>query len=320
MTAASQPSAHYDASAATDRASWLERMEEICEDSGYFDPLGAGHWAFFADEGTTLLVTFEQIDTIRSLPGQMPMGTQLAQQHGWSHLCLIADGDTWYRDPKVFRYFDRLVDDAFFEDFDRVVFYGAGMGGYAASAFSVCAPGATVVAIAPRATLDPAVAGWDRRHLAQRRLDFTSRFGYAPDMIEGTGQMFLLFDPRQTEDAMHAALFTKPFVAKLRTPFLGDRIEASLSNLGILAELLRLAGEGSLKPADFHRLWRARRNFGPYLKAIAAEAARSGHPRRELSVCRSVTRRLAAPKFRRRQQELEDQLCIVADSLADGDL
>mgnify|MGYP006172564255 CR=1 FL=1 len=199
MTAPSQSSALYDASGAVDRVSWLARMEEICEDSGYFDPLGAQHWAFFADEGTTLLVTFEQLDSIRATPTQMPMGTTLAAEKGWSHLCLIAEGETWYRDPLVYRYFDRLVDDAFFEDFDRVVFYGAGMGGYAATAFSVCAPGASVVALQPRATLDPTIAVWDKRHLAQRWRDFTSRFGYAPDMIEGTGE-----DPAPVLAEFHA--------------------------------------------------------------------------------------------------------------------
>lgn len=295
----------YDASTATDRASWLARMEEICEDSGYFDPLGAQHWAFFADEGTTLLVTFEQLDSIRATPTQMPMGTTLAAEKGWSHLCLIAEGETWYRDPLVYRYFDRLVDDAFFEDFDRVVFYGAGMGGYAATAFSVCAPGASVVALQPRATLDPTIAVWDKRHLAQRWRDFTSRFGYAPDMIEGTGEVFVIYDPLATEDAMHASLFTRPFVTKLRTRFLGDRVEQALSNMGVLTEIIHLAGEGQLTKPRFNQLWRRRRNFGPYLKTILAHAGQSGHTARELLICRSVNRRLGAPRFRRRLAELE---------------
>lgn len=57
----------------------------------------------------------------------------------WSSLSLISEGDTWFRDPAVYRYFDRLVDDRFFEGFDEVLFFGAGPCGYAAAAFSVCA-------------------------------------------------------------------------------------------------------------------------------------------------------------------------------------
>ena len=65
----------------------------------------------------------------------------------------------WFRYPKVHAYFNRLVDDGFFDDLDKVVFYGAGPCGYAAATFSVAAPGATVVAIQPQATLDPRVTG-----------------------------------------------------------------------------------------------------------------------------------------------------------------
>lgn len=304
----SRAATRYDASMATDRASWLARLEEICEEEGYFEPLGARHHAFFADEGSTLLVSFETVDQVRARPDQMPFALSVAAAKGWSQLCIMAEGDTWYRDPAVYRYFDRLVDDAFFEDFDRVVFYGAGMGAYAACAFSVCAPGATVLALAPRATQDPAVAGWDRRTLAARRLNFTDRFGYGPDMIEGTGEVFVLHDPREMADAMHAALYTKPFVRQLRAPFLGPQPEVPLAAMGILPLLLTAAGEGNLTPGLFHALWRRRRVFGPWLKAILAHVEGAGQPRRALGVCRSVNARLQAPRFRKRQAELEAQL------------
>ncbi|HEX9856951.1 MAG TPA: phosphoadenosine phosphosulfate reductase [Paracoccaceae bacterium] len=298
-----------DASAATDRESWLALIDEIGEEAGYFQPLGARHWAFFADESPTLLVTFETVETIRAgSAAQMPMGHGIASARGWSHLCIIADGPTWYRDPAVYRYFDRLVDDAFFEDFDRVVFYGAGMAGYAACAYSVTAPGATVLAVQPQATLDPAVAGWDTRHRAHRRMNFTDRYGYAPDMIEGTGEVFVVFDPTRIEDAMHAALFTRPYVTMLRCPHLGDRADIALQGMKILPDLIAAAGEGSLTAATFATTWRKRRAFGPYLKALLARVEASGNPRRAAMICRSVTRRLNAPRFRKRLAELEAQL------------
>ncbi|THD84441.1 phosphoadenosine phosphosulfate reductase [Aliigemmobacter aestuarii] len=298
-----------DASTATDRESWLARMEEIGEDAGYFEPLGRNHWAFFVDDGPNLLVTFETLDTIRAAsPRQMPLGYTYTAGNGWSHLCIIADGPTWYRDDRVYRYFDRLVDEGFLEDFDRVVFYGAGMGGYAACAYSVAAPGATVLALQPRATLDPAFAGWDRRDLAARKLDFGSRYGYAPDMIEGTGRVFLVFDPREREDAMHAALFRAPFVTELHTPHLGDRLDDALSHLGLLTDLLDAVTKGMLSRDYFAQLWRRRRNFGPYLKRLLAIADERGQKKRAAMICRSVTRRLNAPRFRRRLDELEAEL------------
>ena len=307
-TSAHVPPARYDASMATDRASWIDRLEEVCAEEGYFDPVGAHHHALFTDEGPVLIVSFETVDQVRARPGQIPFATTVAAAHGWSSLTLIADGETWFRDPAVYRYFDRLIDDAFFEDFDRVVFFGAGMGGYAACAFSVCAPGATVLALTPRATLAPAIAGWDRRHLSARKHGFTARFGYAPDMIEGAGSVFILHDPREVEDAMHAALFTKPFVTALRTPFLGSRPDVALAAMGVLVPLLEAAGEDKLTARLFHRLWRRRRVYGPWLKTLLSHLEGEGRMRRALSLCRSVNARVQAPRFRRRQAELEQQL------------
>ena len=292
------------AAAATDRASWLKLIDVIGEEAGYFQTVGSRHWAFFADESPTLLVSFETVDQARARPDQMPLAHGIAAAKGWSHLCLIADGDTWYRDPAVYAYFDRLVDDAFFEDFDRVVFYGAGMGGYAACAFSVTAPGATVLALNARATLNPALAGWDHRHPAARRLDFSSRYGYAPDMVEGTGKVFLLHDPLNPVDAMHAALFRAPFVTALPARHLGDKAEADLTQMAILPALIEAAAEDRLTAASFANLWRKRRDFAPYLKRLLELANKAQRPGHEAMICRSVTRRLRAPRFRKRLAEL----------------
>ena len=303
-TADCAPSA-IDASQATDRASWLQMIDDIGEEAGYFQRLGAKHWAYFVDESPTLLVTFESVDAIRANASQLPSGDAVARKHGWSHLCLIADGETWYRDPAVYRFFDRQVDDAFFEDFDNVVFYGAGMGGYAACAYCVTAPGASVLAISPRATLDPARAGWDKRDIAHRRLDFTSRYGYAPDMTEGAGQVFIAYDPDHAPDAMHAALFARPWVTPLHTRHLQDQVETALHQMSILPEMIATAAANKLSAQSFAQLWRARRKSLPYLKLLLAKAKSAKYPNREFKICNNVTRRLNAPMFRKRLVELE---------------
>ncbi len=289
-----------------ERADWLGHLEAVAEETGYVEPLGAHHWAVFTDDTPTLLVTFERADVLRaSGPATLPEGLVLAQARGWSHLGLLAEGETWFRDAAIYRYFDRLVDDAFFEDFDRVVFYGAGMGGYAACAFSVVAPGATVVAIAPRATLDPSRAGWDGRHRAHRRLSFNDRYGYAPDMIEGAGSAFMIYDPVVREDAMHAALFARPYVAALKARHFGQEIELALRRMGILDDLVAAAMDGSLTPALFASMMRIRRNYGPYLRRLLTAAQDAGRPALEARICRSVTARMKAPAFRKRLAEIE---------------
>ncbi len=294
-----------DAAAAASDGEWLALMTQIGRDAGSFQTIGARHHAFFMDDDPTLIVSFDTIHNIRTRPGQMPVGFAVAREMGWSYLALIADGNTWFRDPAVYAHFDRLVDEAFFENYNRTVFVGADMGAYAACAYSVTAPGATVLAFNPRATLDPVRTGWDHRTPAARRLDFTSRYGFAPDMTEGTGQVFAFFDPTQTLDAMHTSLFAGPWVTPLRMPHLGGRTEWAIQQVGLMPELLQAAVKGTLSAASFARMWRIRRQFGPYLKGILAATDEAGRPARSMAICRSVVRRLNAPRFRRRLAELE---------------
>jgi hypothetical protein len=279
------------------RDAWLQRIDEIYEEAGYFQPLGARHWAAFVDAGPQLLVTFETAEEVRLRPDGLPLGHALAAAQGWSLLCLIAEGATWYRDPAVWAFFDRQVDDAFFEDFDEVLFLGAAMGGYGACAFSVTAPGARVLAICPRATLVPSVAGWDRRDLHARRLDFRTRYGFAPAMTEGAGHVAVIHDPLEVLDAAHAALFLAPHAEILSTPLLGPRPDRGLARMGVLAELAGLAMQGRLDALAFAKLWRRRRGFGPYLRALLDRAAAGGHPGREQKICRSVLRAVNARTF-----------------------
>lgn len=298
-----------DAAEAETAEEWYARIEEIGEEAGYFQPLGDAHSAFFSDQGTTLLVSFERAEDIRERnEDKLPSGFALAREHGWSHLCLIAEGETWYRDRAVYGYFDRLVDDAFFEDFDHIVFFGSGMGAYAAAAYSVTAPGANVVIVQPAATLDPRIAEWDERHRRRRRLSFTDRYGYAPDMIEGAGQVFVLFDPEDDMDAMHAALFTRPFVTKLPCRNLGHEINESLTKMSVMPRALALAAEGKLTADAFYRLYRRRRTHGPYLRNLLARLQEAHRPYLAALMCRSVIRRMKAPLFRRQLKDLMAEL------------
>ena len=283
---------------------WQRALLTIAEGDGGFLPLGDHHYALFAEEQPVLLVTFEDAATVRERDDNLPEHHALAKSRGWSLLTILAEGETWWRDPAVFGYFDQLADDGFFEDFDRVIFYGAGPAGYAAAAFSITAPGAELVLISPRATLDPAVAGWDERHRIARRINFRSRYGYAPDMTEGASKVWLIHDPQHWPDAMHAALFHRPWVVPLRARYTGEGTEDILREMRVLDRILEAAMDGKFAPAFFAWLWRGRRSNGSYLRAILAAACRSGHRKREIMICRSVTARLNAPRFARRLTEL----------------
>ncbi len=283
-----------------DRDAWLAHLEEIAEEHGHFQPLGQNHCATLVEDKPVLLVTFETMQSIqaRNDTGQ-PLGWELVRELGWSHLCILSDGDTWFRDPAVYAYFDRLADDGFFDEFERVVFYGTGPCGYAAAAFSLASPGATVVAVQPQATLDPRIAGWDRRHMAARHLNFSDRYSYAPDMLDAAESAFVLFDPKQDLDAMHAALFRRPNTTLLQTAHLGNTLESDLLEMQILFRILVKAGTGSLTAEVFYKLYRARRTHLPYLNSLLSDTALKQRPFVTALLCANVARRLKEPRFMR---------------------
>lgn len=269
---------------------WFAQLEEVSEDLGYFERLEK-HAAAFIDAGTKLLVTFENADTIQTQdPDAEPFGFHFVRQEGWSHLGIYSQSPSWYREERVYRYFDRLIDDGFFEDFDDVLFYGADSGAYAATAYSVAAPGCRVLALRPQATLDPRIAGFDHRYRDQRIKDFSSRYGYGPDMIDATERAYIAFDPHQLMDAVHAALYTKPNMTALRCHGLGPRLSRALEGLEILDVMVHDAMNGSLTAPSFGKLLRARRAYAPYLRNLFNQTMKRDRMDLAVNVCAHAMR------------------------------
>jgi len=149
-----------------------------------------------------------------------------------------------------------VAEDLGYYDFDDVLFYGADHGAYAATAYCVAAPGCRVLSLRPQATLDPRITGFDTRYRKFRRLDFNSRYGYAPEMIDAVDRAYIAYDPYRAVDAMHAALFTKRNMLPLRCNRLGEHIEIAFDALEIAEPVMRGAMDGSLDPRRFAQLMR----------------------------------------------------------------
>ncbi|WP_289043266.1 phosphoadenosine phosphosulfate reductase [uncultured Aliiroseovarius sp.] len=280
--------------------SWLRHLEDAGEARGYFEPLGPDHYATLTDAGRTLVVTFETMDDLRhSSPLHEPLGWKLVQENGWSNLCLLADGPTWFRDPAVYSYFDRLVEDGFFEEFEKVVFYGAGMCGYAAAAFSVVAPDVTVIAVQPQATLDPARTPFEDRFPAAMHRDFTSRYAYAPDMVEPAQDVFILLDPTIPQDVAHAALFQGDHIHRIISRHFGAKLGRAMVNMCVTQTLVDQAGSDGLTELDCYRALRLRRQHMPYLRALLSTAEARGQPHLVQCLATWVIATRRAPRFKR---------------------
>lgn len=293
-----------------DRATWLDKVEEIAEEHGYAEPVGPDHTALFVDAGRTLLVCFESVAFARKHnDDSAPLGWGFAQSHGWSSLTMLANADVdWFRHPAIYGYFDRMIDDGFFDDFDEVLFYGAGAAGYAAAAYSVCAPDARVLAIQPQATLDPSRTRWDKRFPQARRLDFVERFGYAPMMVETSEAVYVLHDPSVIEDAMHASLFNGANTHHFACTNLGPNAQIKLMTMDVLAELIEQAMSGELTTLSYAKLWRERRTHMPYLRTLLHRMdGEERHERMFARFCQAVSAGGKRPMFANKLKELENR-------------
>jgi hypothetical protein len=286
------------------RQEWLEAIEDVGEENGYFEPLGADHCVMFSDDSPRLLVTFESFESIteRSDDG-LPLGLSFAKKNGWSHLAIIAHASDpashWFRSHNIYGYFDRLVEDGFFEDFDQVVFYGAGASGYAACAYSVAAPGATVIAIAPQATLDARLASWDTRFGNTRRMDFTTRYGFAPDMVDAADTALVLYDPQIAFDAMHAALFNCRHTSLRPLRNFGADPEFEMLEMDMVEPILVAAMDSDLNTRAVTRALRKRRNHTSYQRRLLSELTTKDRPVLIARLCKHVLKTRDAWRFRK---------------------
>jgi len=268
---------------------WCDQAAEIIEEEGSLHPLGDDHAALFVEEGRTLLVTFETYGSIQENSEKAhPMGWEMVMALGWSHLCLVSNGETWFRDGRVYGYFDRLIDDGFFDEFDQVIFYGAGSCGYAAAAYSVASPGAKVLLLQPQATLDPRVTEWDTRYMHMRRTAFDDRYGYAPDMLDAAEKAYVIYDPEIEYDAMHAALFTRPNVEKFRVRYVGENIQSMLLEMNILLRILAQFSANKLNLRTMGKLYRARMSNIKYLNQVLERLKKSKRFALMINLCNTA--------------------------------
>lgn len=260
-------------------AGWAEIARSLAGPKGFYTDNGS-HSFLYIPRGKTLVVSFDNLDiAMNKRDDRRPWGFAFIEKQGWSMLGVMAGGWTWYRDGWVGQEFDRLVAEGFFAQFEKVVFYGASMGGYAACAFSAAVPGADVVAISPQSTLDKAVVPWETRYKVAWDSDFSGKYGDASAACAAARRVAILYDPYEPLDAGHANRFTTANVMKLRTPLLGHRLGSSLHQMGILSPIILGALDGSLTEAAFYRRLRARRSFARYQRELFSRAVAKGHTR-----------------------------------------
>lgn len=267
---------------------WSDIALKLAGKDGFYTDCG-DHSFLHIKRNDTLVVTFDNLDiAMTKRDDRRPWGFNFIEAQGWSMLGVMANGWTWFRDEKVVAEFDRLRDSGFFKQFKRVVFYGASMGGYAAAAYSSAAEGATVLAISPQSTLDKTIVPWEMRYKKVWESDFSGHYGDASLVSQKAAKVHIFYDPYVVPDAAHIARFTGDNVVRWRCPLLGHRLGSSLSQMGILQEIMRDTITGDLDDAQFYKLLRKRRDFPRYQRELANLAMERGRPELTARVCRFV--------------------------------
>jgi hypothetical protein len=282
-----------------DKSDWAELARDLAGPDGFFRDNGR-HSFLFVPRSDTLVVTFDNLDiAMEKRVDRRPWGYSFIEKQGWSMLGAMANGWTWYRDPWVWDQFDELAASGFFARFQRVVFYGASMGGYAAAAFSAACPGADVVAISPQSTLDKTIVPWETRYRTAWGQDYSGRYGDAAKASATARRVILLYDPFEKLDRGHAERFTAPNVTFLRALMLGHRLGSSLLQMGILQEVTLAALNGTLTEPQFYRLLRARHQFARYQRELFKRCLDRNRPDLAARVARWALARGDSRFFRR---------------------
>lgn len=286
-------------------------MEDDMEDvsPGTFGyALNARHYIRFVRREPMILVSFEVVAGDEPLSERMPRLNDLAIDMGWSTLTLTSRGNTWFRDAEVINFFDAMVDGTLLDEFESALFYGQGSGGHGALSYALATPGARILALSPQVALGTPDAPEDDRFDAAG-VDFTSRYAPSPENLSIADVVYVPFDPMVPEDRAHVARLDSPATVPLACRNMGSTMETSLTELGLLEELVVVAMDGEVDPVEFYAALReARRDDPPYLRRLIGSLIAKERPVLEALAVRNVARRTGRQRFAKRFKQIEAEL------------
>jgi FkbM family methyltransferase len=231
----------------------------------------------FHRRSATLLVSFDNLASISERPDTRPwpvwMGPR-AEVLGYSILSLQSHQKDWYRTPEPAAQLMHLVKTGFFKGFEHIVFIGTSMGAFAALCFAGLVPGAKVLAFSPQSTLNRKIAQFERRYpYPFRKFDWDSP-AYL-DAAEYAGQItsgHLFFDPKVTEDKLHAARLETPAIAQISVPYAGHTLIRVLVKSGAFDHLLSHYPRTGEVDAGFFQILRNKRKDPKWVRPFLNDA------------------------------------------------
>lgn len=250
--------------------------------TGFYQNFGKHAVNFVDRKSNRLVITF---DNLAEAGGRHydrdAWAAKFIGENGWSHLGIMAAGPTWFRDPDLIAFLDKLKADGFFAKFDHVALAGASMGGFGAMTFASLSPGATVIAFSPQITLDTTLLPWESRFPKGRAQDWSLPYSDARDGLAQAGKIYIAYDPFQTIDKKHVeTLDHMDNIIHLKSFGMGHRTSLVLRRMDQLKAVMSKAIGGTLTSHEYHKLIRSRKSIYVYRQTMEFYLNERGQPER----------------------------------------
>jgi len=254
-----------------------------------------------------LLVTFDNLSNVgdRS-PGREPWAFKFAKDINISHLGVMAHVADWYRDIDLIERFQKLADEGFFEGYDRVIFAGVSMGGFAAIAFGSLVPGAHVISVNPQSTLDTDIVPWETRYEGGRRQDWTLPLSDAAKLTAKLGRVNIFYDPYHELDKQHVSRFEGNNIQVFNCRHSNHKTAVFLRKINALKPVMHAAIFDELDELEFYRLYRGRRDLRWYKGAVTSYFHEQGRDEMSDRFAVAFRKRLRRLKRQEKQDDASD--------------
>lgn len=250
---------------------WLDELRPGVPGLGFIEKALRYSMIFSERPVKRLLVTFDNLSNVGNTSLQRePWAYKFAQDCNISHLGVMAHAANWYRDPDLIARLQELAKSGFFDGYERVVFAGVSMGGYAAIAFGSLVPGAHVVSVNPQTTLDTEIVPWETRYENGRRQDWTLPLGDTAELTGKLGRVNIFYDPYHALDKQHIARLGGDNIQVFNCRYSSHKTAVFLRRIDALKPVMMHCIFDELTEAEFYSLYRARRNLPWFRGAVSA--------------------------------------------------
>ncbi len=248
---------------------WFDELRPGGDGDGFLERRLRHSLLFVRRPVKRLLVTFDNLSNVGDKsPGRAPWAFKFAKEINISHLGVMAHVADWYRDADLIERFQKLADEGFFDGYERVIFTGVSMGGFAAIAFGSLVPGAHVISINPQSTLDTEIVPWETRYEGGRRQDWTLPLSDAAKLTAGLGRVNIFYDPYHGLDKLHVSRFEGDNIRIFNCRHSSHKTAVFLRKIDALKPVMQAAIFDEVEEVEFYRLYRGRRDLRWYRGAV----------------------------------------------------